>query len=64
MAREAKEAKDEERKARLEAEGPREKEDEDEKLDRELEETIKRVEREKKKQEQNGTLGKSNKQKK
>ena len=50
LGKEAKERKDEERKARLEAEGPREKESEEAKLDRELEETITRIEKDKKRQ--------------
>ena len=51
MKKEAVDLRRVERKARLEAEGPREEEDEDAKLDRELEQTIKRIEHDKKKHE-------------
>ena len=51
MDKEIKEMKVEERKKREAIEGPREETDEDEKLDKELEETIAKIERDKKRQE-------------
>ena len=50
MEKTIKERKQEEKKTRLALEGPREETDEDEKLDKELEETIKKIERDKKRQ--------------
>ena len=50
MDKEIKEKKEEERKARQAELGPREETDEDEKLDKELEDMIQKIERDKKRQ--------------